>query len=139
MRPARRIGGVFAALLAVASSIVSAQDASRILQAKRRTAADTPIELRTHAHWDDQCRSISLPVVTWVENPVHGRVEQSEAEVMGHAPAVGDINCEGIPMHGLRLKYTPEIGYHGVDHLVYDVRYDDRNPVVRYEFSVTIK
>jgi hypothetical protein len=107
--------------------------------ARRRTQVDQPVVLRTHAHWDGNCRSSTDPQVTWVTEPAHGKVEQTVEMVTAHANVVGGTSCEGIEMRGVKLTYRPEAGFRGVDLLSYDLRYDMRTPVIRYEFRVTVE
>jgi hypothetical protein len=109
------------------------------LRARRHTQADQPVVLRTHSHWDGNCRSSTDPRITWVTEPAHGNVDQTVEMVTAHANAVGNTNCEGMEMRGLKLTYRPEAGFRGVESLIYDVRYDNRTPVIRYEFKVTVE
>jgi hypothetical protein len=118
---------------------VAQADPVETLRASRRTLTDQPVLLRTHAHWDGNCRALTDPRITWVVEPAHGQVDQVADTVPGHANIVGNTNCEGVEMRGIRLTYRPEPGFHGVDALSYDVRYDAKTPVIRYEFKVRVE
>ena len=121
------------------ATAAQAADPVDVLRARRHTPAGQAVELRTHAHWDANCRAGTDPRISWVVEPAHGKVTEAAGSVSGHAPAVGATDCSGVEMHGLRLTYQPEPGYIGTDTLSYDVRYDARNPVVRYEFRIVVE
>ena len=120
------------------ATLAQAADPVDVYRARRHTPIGQAVELRTHAHWDGNCRPGTDPRISWVVEPAHGKVTETAGTVSGHAPAVGATDCSGVEMRGLRLTYQPEPGYTGTDTLSYDVRYDARNPPVRYEFRVVV-
>jgi hypothetical protein len=118
---------------------VAQADPVETLRARRHTPVGQAVVLRTHAHWDANCKPSADPRIDWVTEPAHGKVDQDVEIVKARANVVGATNCEGVEMRGLRLTYHPQAGFKGEDALTYDVRYDARYPVVRYEFRVSVE
>jgi hypothetical protein len=129
---------VIAVALLSSSAVVKAAEPAEAAARSRHTAADTPVELRAHAHWSSECRSATLPSVSWVDKPAHGHVDEHAGEITIQASSGGDKKCEGVEVHGLHLIYTPEAGFHGIDHVSYDLRYTPKEPVVHYAYDIKV-
>jgi hypothetical protein len=102
---------------------------------RRNTSAGTPVIIASHGEWDHWCRPRALPTITIVNPPEHGRIEVTEGDfVIGHSRKSTD--CVGRTTHGDTVVYIPEDGFHGIDHVSYQVAFPHAADVHIAEITV---
>lgn len=87
---------------------------------QRSTTSGTAVLIASHAEWDHSCRSREVPTVTIVQPPKHGHMQIAEGDFVISRARASTV-CIGQTTHGNNVTYVPDVDFHGIDHLVYQV------------------
>ena len=137
MTMTRRLGlALLLASLAGAGAAL-AEDAPTIV---RTTPAGQPVKLRNHA-LSAACTG-EPPTISFSQKPAHGTVDiRPERFIFGKGYVSGVTkSCEGQPVDGIALWYTPAAGFHGVDQIGWTADFGGkRRRVDNYTAQVTVQ
>ena len=134
MKNHHRIVG--AAMLCTACAVVFAAGDEEHLD--KRTRAGREVQIRGFAEFDGECRLKHVQAITVVDAPSSGRVETRPGDVTIGGNWVGNKDCSGTVLKGVRVWYLPNPGFTGRDHFTFDVTYLSQR-TVRATVDVTVE
>lgn len=114
-----------ALLWAIATVTAHAEDQA----IERRTMAGQAVLVRGFAEFGGDCTLRHVQTITIVAPPANGRVETRPGDVTIGDNWVGNKNCAGTTLAGVRVWYVPAAGFTGVDRFSFDVRYQSGRTV----------
>ncbi len=91
----------------------------------------------TLASWNDACEFGALPQIKIVSAPEHGSISLGTGE---HVVKNPNSICQGSPIEGTSVSYQPAKGFHGTDHLTYEVAYQatEDGPMLSQTYTVPL-
>lgn len=89
--------------------------------ARRNVASGSTTVIAAHAEWDQDCKPLgAAPAITVLDPSKHGSVDVKQGNfdmLASRAPT----QCQGAPVYGTQIFYTPDAGFHGIDRIRYEV------------------
>jgi len=106
---------------APANDYASVPEGSALPTVERSVASGVQTMVAAHADWDKICKTDGpAPAITLLDASQHGTVEIKQGQFVapGDHPAAA---CENGKIYGTQLLYVSNAGFHGTDHIRYEV------------------